>query len=100
MEKINRSTEAQQKPSDLFTTEQDDFLAFAIDLLRIVSGDGENKRRAGLKVPWQIDSHEGSFFGHVAEWKKGNLHDPDSKLHPMAHAAWRAIAIAYQETKT
>jgi len=25
--------------------------------------------------------------------------DPDSRAHPLVHLAWRALAIAYQETE-
>ena len=67
-------------------------------MLRAVSGDGGNKRRAGTKPPWWMDaSHEAAIFSHLNKWKHGELQDKDSGQHPLVHMAWRALAIAYQE---
>ena len=79
-------------------SEQDELLAIFTDLLRGPTGDGGNKRARGDKPSWKVDSHEGSFWSHVAKWKKGELVDEHSGSHPMVHVAWRALAIAYQET--
>ena len=68
-------------------------------LLRAVTGDGSKKRQAGTKPPWWRDaSHEAAIFSHLNKWKHGERTDPDSGVHPLVHLAWRALAIAYQET--
>jgi hypothetical protein len=68
-------------------------------LLSAVTGDGSKKRQAGLKPPWWRDeSHEAAIFSHLNKWKHGEQRDPDSGVHPLVHLAWRALAIAYQET--
>ena len=38
------------------------------------------------------------MFSHLSKWKHGDLKDKDSGSHPLVHLAWRALAIAYQET--
>lgn len=38
------------------------------------------------------------MFSHLSHWKHGELVDPDSLAHPLVHLAWRALAIAWQET--
>jgi hypothetical protein len=43
-------------------------------------------------------SHEPAVFSHLNKWKHGEWQDPDSGAHPLVHLAWRALAIAYQET--
>lgn len=63
------------------------------------TGDGSKKRQAGEKPPWYEDeSHEAAIFSHLKKWKAGELVDPDSGAHPLVHLAWRALAIACQET--
>ncbi len=70
------------------------------ELLKTVTKDGSKKRQAGLKGPWwSDDSHEAALFSHFTKWRKGELVDPDSGAHPLVHVAWRALAIAYQETR-
>ena len=50
-------------------------------------------------MSWKVDpDHERGFWSHVAKWRHGDLVDEASGAHPMVHAAWRALAIAYQET--
>lgn len=69
------------------------------DMLATVTGDGSRKRQAGEKPPWWRDgSHEGAIFSHLTKWKRGEKVDKDSGAHPLVHLAWRALAIAYQET--
>jgi hypothetical protein len=77
-----------------------DVLQMVFDrMLRKVTGDGAKKRRAGAKKPWWKDgSHEAAIFSHLNRWKHGELQDPDSGAHPLVHAAWRCLAIAYQES--
>jgi hypothetical protein len=70
------------------------------NMLAKVTGDGSKKRQAGLKPPWWRDkSHEAAIFSHLNKWKHGEKADPDSGAHPLVHLAWRALAIAYQETQ-
>lgn len=68
-------------------------------MLASCTADGGRKRAAGQKPPWWVDpSHEAAVFSHLAKWKRGERRDPDSGAHPLCHAAWRLLAIAYQET--
>jgi len=68
-------------------------------LLASATGDGGKKRAAGLKPPWWRDpAHEAAIFSHLNKWKRGETVDPDSGAHTLVHFAWRALAIAYQET--
>ena len=69
------------------------------EMLGAVTKDGGRKRAAGTKPPWWGDtSHEKAIFSHLHKWKRGDRFDPDSHVHPLVHLAWRALAIAYQET--
>lgn len=80
--------------------EQDVILRTFADMLAEVTADGGRKRRAGTKPPWWIDTaHEAGLFSHLSKWKHGENHDKDSGAHPLVHLAWRALAIAYQETR-
>jgi hypothetical protein len=77
--------------------------AILLDVFRVmlaqVTKDGGNKRAAGLKPPWWVDdSHLGAVFSHLTKYFRGEIADPDSGAHPLVHAAWRLLAIAYQET--
>lgn len=80
-------------------SEQDKLLEVFMGLLKSATKDGGKKREAGLKQPWWKDSeHEAAIFSHLNKWKHGEKQDKDSKAHPLVHLAWRALAIAYQET--
>ena len=69
------------------------------DMLWLATRDGAGKRSAGLKEPWwRDDEHEAAIFSHLSKWKHGELVDDHSGAHPLVHLAWRALAIAYQET--
>ena len=69
------------------------------NLLWSVTKDGGKKRAKGEKPEWWRDSsHEAAIFSHLNKWKHGEKKDPDSGVHPFVHLAWRALAIAYQET--
>jgi hypothetical protein len=70
------------------------------DMLRAVTKDGGNKRARGEKPPWWRDpSHEAAIWSHINKWKHGELVDKDSGVHPLVHLAWRALAIAWQESR-
>ncbi len=68
-------------------------------LLAGPTGDGKNKRDAGLKEHWSVDkTHWGAAERHLNRWyAEGEQIDPDSGCHPLVHAAWRLLAVAYQE---
>jgi hypothetical protein len=69
-------------------------------MLAAATGDGAKKRAAGEKVSWKVDpGHEAALFSHLNKWKHGELVDKDSGAHPLVHLAWRALAIAYQESQ-
>lgn len=71
------------------------------DMLEMCTADGGEKRQRGEKPPWWIAAgnyHEAAVFSHLRKWKLGERRDADSGAHPCLHAAWRLIAIAYQET--
>ncbi len=81
-------------------TEQDEVIRTFVVMLRTVTADGGRKRAAGLKVPWYEDpGHWSAFRRHLRRWKSGERADADSGAHPLVHVAWRALAIAYQESE-
>lgn len=68
-------------------------------MLKEVTADGRRKRLRGEKPPWWRDpAHEAAIYSHLNAWKHGHRRDRDSGAHPLVHLAWRALAIAYQET--
>jgi hypothetical protein len=82
-------------------SEQDELLDIFRGLLEAVTKDGGRKREKGDKVSWKVDpGHEAGLFSHLSKWKKGELVDPDSGAHPLVHAAWRCLALAWQEGTT
>jgi hypothetical protein len=77
----------------------DEVNAIFADMLAACTKDGGRKRKAGAKPPWYEDpSHEAAIFSHLNKWKHGEMVDRDSGAHPLVHLAWRALAIAWQET--
>lgn len=81
-------------------TEQDKVIEVFSAMLRDATRDGGRKRAAGIKPPWWRDpAHEPAVFSHLSKWKHGEQRDGDSGAHPLVHLAWRALAIAYQETR-
>lgn len=87
----------QTEPYD--ASEQTALLKAFGDLLAAVTLDGGRKRASGTKPPWWRDlSHEAAIFSHLNAWKHGVTKDHDSGAHPLVHLAWRALAIAWQET--
>jgi len=94
---LNSCTCPSREPYD--ASEQDVLLYTFRTMLAAVTADGGRKRARGEKPPWWQDgSHERAMFSHLAKWKRGDLRDPDSGSHPLTHLAWRALAVAYQET--
>jgi hypothetical protein len=80
--------------------EQNEILGAFLDLLAGPTGDGGTKRAAGEKPLWKVDqSHTAAAFRHIGYWAAGEKVDKDSGCHPLAHAAWRLLAVAYQETE-
>lgn len=80
-------------------SEAQSLLAVFNDMLAQVTADGQRKRAAGEKVPWWCDpNHQAAIFSHLSKWMHGETADADSGAHPLVHLAWRALAIAYQET--
>ena len=80
------------------TAEQNEILGTFLDLLSGPTGDGARKREAGLKPLWKVDpSHRAAAWRHLYRWVDGERIDADSGCHPLQHAAWRLLAIAYQE---
>ena len=80
-------------------SEQEVILQIFKNMLQEVTKDGGKKRAAGLKAPWWMDDqHEAGMFSHLGKWKQKVLVDKDSGAHPLVHLAWRALALAYQET--
>jgi hypothetical protein len=69
------------------------------EMLRGPTGDGQGKRQRGKKVIWKNDkTHADAMLRHLHRWDRGEKVDPDSGSHPLVHVAWRALAIAWQET--
>ena len=82
-----------------FAKERQLVLETFLALLSSVTSDGSRKRMRGEKPPWWRDpSHEPAIFSHLNQWKHGTKADKDSGAHPLVHLAWRALAIAWQET--
>lgn len=69
-------------------------------LLRGPTSDGARKRERNEKPHWKVDpSHEAALYRHLERWTSGELVDGDSGSHPLVHVAWRALAIAWQQTR-
>jgi len=87
-------------PDEVYDSSEQEALMLIFDMmLRQVTEDGGKKRAAGTKVPWWRDpEHLPAIFSHLNRYMHGERRDPDSKAHPFVHLAWRALAIAYQDT--
>lgn len=84
---------------DTATPEQLEVIDVFATMLVAVTSDGGKKRAAKLKPSWKIDtSHRAAVFSHLNKREHGELKDPDSGMHPYVHLAWRALAIAWQES--
>ncbi len=81
------------------TPEQAEIMAEFTDLLNQASQDGGRKRARGEKVDWRVDpGHTQAMYRHLQRWEDGQEADLDSGTHPLVHLAWRALAVAWQET--
>jgi hypothetical protein len=80
--------------------EQDEVLAIFQGLLAGPTRDGGVKRAKDLKPSWRHDkSHEDAMYRHLARWEDGDIWDKDSGCHALVHVAWRALALAWQESE-
>lgn len=80
-------------------SEQDEIIKIFVHMLRSATKDGGNKRARGEKPPWFHDvSHIRAIYSHLGKYTDLQLTDEDSGAHPLIHVAWRALAVAYQET--
>lgn len=80
--------------------EQDEILHAFRDLLAAATRDGGKKRAAGTKVPWKIDTgHRAALHRHLGRYYLDPAGvDADSGAHHLVAVAWRALAIAWQDT--
>ncbi len=75
-----------------------DIHATFVRMLASCSADGQVKRAKG-KPHWHTDGgHEAALRRHLARWEldRGGVDDTSGASH-LAHAAWRCLALAYQE---
>jgi len=80
------------------TEEQRELLFEFLNLLQSATKDGGKKRAAGLKPSWKIDAgHEAAFYRHLDQIEAGEYCSPDSGVPHKISAAWRLLAMAYQE---
>ena len=81
------------------SSEQDVLMEVFTAMLRQPTKDGGKKREANAKEPWWRDpEHMAAVWSHFRRHERGELVDPESGAHPFVHAAWRLLAIAFQET--
>jgi len=80
--------------------EQTEIIGTFAHLLRGPTADGGVKRERAEKPLWKVDpDHAAAMYRHLGRWELGEKKDPDSGAHPLVHVAWRALALAYQETE-
>ena len=80
------------------SAETDEILRIFGEMLAAPTGDGKNKRDAGTKAHWTVDTtHKDAMLRHLGRWWNGEKVDADSGAHPLVHLAWRALAVAWQE---
>ena len=81
-------------------SEQEAIQAAFRQLLWPVIADGGRKRASGTKPHWTVDpGHIDALHRHLNRWDRGERRDVDSGAHPLVHAAFRCLAIAYQESR-
>lgn len=80
------------------TAEQNEVLGTFLALLEGPTGDGGAKRGRGEKPSWKVDtSHLAAAYRHLDPSRE--RYDEDSGTHKFVHAAWRLLAVAYQEMR-
>lgn len=80
------------------SAETDHILDVFQQMLAGPTGDGKNKRDAGLKEHWTTDpTHLRKGIGHLNKYLNGEDIDADSNGSPLINAAWRFLAVAYQD---
>lgn len=81
------------------SSEQNEILGTFLDMLKGPTGDGGAKRGRGDKVSWKIDAgHWSAAMRHIDRYSKDDeTEDKDSGVHPLIHAAWRLLAVAWQD---
>ena len=86
------------RESRALSPEQREILSIFTELLRGPTADGGVKRARGEKVIWKGDTtHEDAAWRHLNRKLEGDIYDEDSGYHAYVHAAWRLLAVAYQE---
>ena len=45
------------------------------------------------------ERYKAALLRHIVSYEKGETEDPESGIHPLAHAAWNAIAMLHFATK-
>lgn len=80
-----------------------------VELLGSPTADGAVKRAAGTKPHWKTEDplavHAEAMYRHLDAWNEGGrwpnrlefTPDAESGAHPLAHVAWRALAVAWLE---
>jgi hypothetical protein len=78
--------------------EREEVITEFVKLLMSATHDGSRKRQAGQKPSWKVDSsHIEAAYRHIGAVAAGKLWDKDSKAHHYIHAAWRLLAVAWQD---
>ena len=81
------------------THEASEILTEFAKLLAPVIADGNRKRGGPNNGVWKTDpGHEPALHRHLIRYDMGERVDSDSGAHPLVHAAFRCLAIAWQET--
>lgn len=83
---------------DWSPTEPDEIMRAFVEILKLPTADGAHKRQTAGKVSWKVDEgHRAAMYRHLRRWQEGELVDEDSGAPALAHVAWRALALAWQE---
>lgn len=98
MDTVIHATDEIHTAGEYDPREQAEIIAEFVALLRAPIADGARKRAAGTKPSWRVDRHADAMYRHLRRWEAGELVDADSGAHPLTHVAFRALAIAWQET--
>lgn len=92
-------TTTEKEVVDPAAAEAVEILNTFVKMLAGPTGDGQVKRATKNKPLWKVDpDHAEAMRRHLHRWDRGEKVDPESGSHPLVHVAWRALAIAWQET--